>query len=62
MKISPPFGKGGQGGILRTNASFYDYKISPNPSLPKRGIFGSMIIIPEKQAVAEWAKSVKMSC
>jgi len=47
--------KGGQGGILRTpkafGASFYDYKISPNPSLQKRGIFGSMIIILEKAGI-----------
>jgi hypothetical protein len=35
-----PFGKGGERGILRISASIYDYKISPNPSLLKRGVFG----------------------
>jgi hypothetical protein len=42
MKISftSPFGKGGERGILRTNTIIMIYKISPNPSLPKRGISG----------------------
>jgi hypothetical protein len=35
----PPFGKGGGGGFLDTSIL---HKISPYPSLPKRGIFGSM--------------------
>jgi len=28
-------------GILRTNATIHDLKISPHPSLPKRGIYGA---------------------
>jgi hypothetical protein len=40
MKISdiPPFGKGRLGGIFMERG--YYHKISPLPSLPKRGIFG----------------------
>jgi hypothetical protein len=41
MKNLPPFSKGGLGGILRINV-VRDYEISPFPSFPKRGIFGSI--------------------
>jgi hypothetical protein len=36
--ILSPFGKGGRGGILRTMERLMIYKISPDPSLPKKGI------------------------
>jgi len=35
----PPLKKGGEGGFEKANK---DYKISPDPSLPKRGIKGQL--------------------
>ena len=37
--LLPPLEKGDKGGFLIISVNIYDYKISPNPSLPKRGIF-----------------------
>jgi hypothetical protein len=38
----PPFGKGGKGGVKEENVFSY-YKISPNPSLLKRGTKASWL-------------------
>jgi hypothetical protein len=37
IKNKSPFGKGGRRGIFRNISNLLSIKISPNPSLPKRG-------------------------
>ncbi len=46
MKIPyiPPLPKGMKGDFLNRYFYFMIHKISPNPSFPKRGIFGSMTL------------------
>jgi hypothetical protein len=54
MLFIPPLEKGDEGGFFYTSIL---HKISPFPSLPKRGIFGAMTIFLENRTL--WMDTIK---